>query len=511
MMGWYVHSRCKQARGYYLDYLESSSRCAIPSGILTHLATCPDCQGQIHRLGDLMTGPATTESTGTQESRDAVMVDLLQYHFAYIETPVVCSMVKPFLPSLADPELEIRIPTPITAHVERCEACREDVAGLQEYHLNGGQLHRISRFLGGGVVTTDTLCTEVSEAITSVGSLRFEGVRPEALTHTCICPACRKRVQQHRAWLLAELDGRGMDEDERFRCQVVSATDLLDYVLPYELDVKAYPYSRFRQSFCEHVRRCPQCLAKIQQLQEQIFGMADRSDSGVMTYFSLPSVSAGQADKVGTVVIQDGADPPGEQVSLSRARDRQSNVAKGATAPSGRTIRILRTRPRIKAWAAAAALLLMAMGFIYLIPSAKAVTLSGIFHALEKAQNVHITMCAADDPRPVQEQWLSRELNRCLIRQRGSIVLWDWAGQRQKKIDLASGVVSSLPISNDMRVEMKERMYASFGMLPFDNPYPPVQGGAWLTKLPRTTRDMTCMNCDGRNGMVRWRSSGNGG
>jgi hypothetical protein len=466
MIGWYDSCRCEQAREYYFDFLESSSRCAIPSAILTHLATCPDCQGQVHRLGDMMAGPAPSESTGTQEYRDAVMADLLQHHFAYIETPVSCSMVKPFLPSLADPDLEIRVPTPITAHLGRCMACREDVAVLRKYHLSGGQLHRISRFLGRKGMTEAPLCTEMSEVVISIGSLCFEGIRPELLTHLCVCPTCRDRVYQYRAWLQTDLEGRGPDAERPFPCEEISESDLFDYVLPYGLDLQANPYVRFRQSFCGHIRRCPQCLAKIQQLHQQIFGIADRLDSGVMTTFSLPAVPA---EEVGTVVIGDSkADPPGVQVLPSQTRDRQPDPWREKTERSGRILRILKTQPAVKV--VAAALLFIAMGFIYMIPAAKAVSLSGLFRTLEKTRNIHITVFTVDDPLPLQEQWLSRDLDQCLIRQRQEIVLWDWAGQKQKRIDLVSGVVHSWPIPSDLRVDMKERLDTAFGMLPFEGP-----------------------------------------
>ena len=65
---------------------------------------------------------------------------------------------------------------------------------------------------------------------------------------------------------------------------------------------------------------------------------------------------------------------------------------------------------------------------------------------------------------------MSRSTDQYLIRQRGEIVLWDWAGWKQKRIDLASGVVRSWPIPSDMRVEMRERLGTAFGMLPFEGP-----------------------------------------
>jgi len=60
---------------------------------------------------------------------------------------VTCSQARPFLPSMADPLLQIRVPTPITAHIENCRACREELSALEESGLSHRQLCRLSRIL----------------------------------------------------------------------------------------------------------------------------------------------------------------------------------------------------------------------------------------------------------------------------------------------------------------------------------------------------------------------------
>jgi len=475
MIGWYSRCRCEQAKEYYFDYLELSSRWTIPPAILTHLATCPDCQGQIRRLADMMSEVEASESADAQGRRDAALIDLLEHHFAYTETPVACSAVKPFLPSLADGELEVRIPTPVTSHLDRCEDCRNDLATLRQYCLSGRQLHRLTRFFGGKGAATGLLCVEASDAIAAVGGLCFEAVRAEALEHVCLCPTCRDRVRQYRAWLQTEWDGRGQGGEGRFPCQAVSVADLFDYVLPYGLDPQNDPCARFRQSLCEHLRRCPTCLAKIQQLHEQIFAMADRTDSGVTTRYCL---AAERVDGVGTLDVD--RDLPAGQISVSQADDGESPLSGETLDRRGRTaVRRSKAWPAVKAVAATAAILLVVIGLASMIPAAKAVSLQGIVHAFEKAGNVHITMCLAADPRPLQEMWLSRDLNQHLIRQKGTVMLWDLTREQQTMVDPTSGAVRTWPIAGDRRADVKESLDAAFGMLRFGSPASVPAGAQW--------------------------------
>jgi hypothetical protein len=75
---------------------------------------------------------------------------MLQLHFAYIGEHVTCEIVRPFLPGLLDPAIEIRIPTPITAHLDNCPKCAEDFKAIQKLNLNSTQLYGLSQFFVKG-------------------------------------------------------------------------------------------------------------------------------------------------------------------------------------------------------------------------------------------------------------------------------------------------------------------------------------------------------------------------
>jgi hypothetical protein len=77
-------------------------------------------------------------------------VRLLKLHFAYIGEIVGCETVKPFLPSLSDPALEIGIPTPITMHLDKCRWCSEDLERIRELKLDRKQLGQLCDLFAGG-------------------------------------------------------------------------------------------------------------------------------------------------------------------------------------------------------------------------------------------------------------------------------------------------------------------------------------------------------------------------
>ena len=70
--------------------------------------------------------------------------------FQLLDEHVACRDVKCFLPKLALACAQIRIPTPVTVHVDHCPQCTEDLAALRELNLTAPQLKRLSRFFETG-------------------------------------------------------------------------------------------------------------------------------------------------------------------------------------------------------------------------------------------------------------------------------------------------------------------------------------------------------------------------
>lgn len=133
-------SSCREAELYYYDCAGSEGLGTVPEGVNEHIKGCVRCQGQIDHLKEVLSEAGDGFES---EQRSAAIVRLLKLHFAYIGERVSCETVKPFLPSLSEPDLKIRIPTPITMHLEKCRWCSEDLESIRELNLDREQLGQL--------------------------------------------------------------------------------------------------------------------------------------------------------------------------------------------------------------------------------------------------------------------------------------------------------------------------------------------------------------------------------
>ena len=87
--------------------------------------------------------------TGSSEAVSA-MGRILKLHFAHTGRTVNCGVVRPFLPTFLDDGLRIRIPTPITVHLDHCSRCREDLEKISALGLDPQGLTELCRFFTAG-------------------------------------------------------------------------------------------------------------------------------------------------------------------------------------------------------------------------------------------------------------------------------------------------------------------------------------------------------------------------
>ena len=113
------NSMCEQARAYYYDYLCGEAREHIPAEMLAHIDKCRFCQAEVGRLKSMLAEAEACATEGTRQTTSTVVANL-RLHFAYTGARVACNTVKPFLPSLAIPALDVGVPTPITVHLDKC-------------------------------------------------------------------------------------------------------------------------------------------------------------------------------------------------------------------------------------------------------------------------------------------------------------------------------------------------------------------------------------------------------
>lgn len=141
--------RCERAEAYYYDYLEEESRSAVPPSVLEHIRGCQYCQ---RRLGGLREKLSMAPGEGPKgpAGRDRRLIGELERHFELLGERLTCGRVQPFLAGLVDPAVKIRIPTPITVHVDNCPDCARDLESLRD----GGQ---IAERADSGVITVCTI------------------------------------------------------------------------------------------------------------------------------------------------------------------------------------------------------------------------------------------------------------------------------------------------------------------------------------------------------------------
>ena len=157
---------CEEAKLYYYDCLCEESCGLIPQSTSNHIERCRHCQKQINRLKVVLSQKDFIKSEQRQNS--SAVTAMLELHFAYIDKYVTCDTVRPFLPGMLDPAIEIRIPTPITAHLDNCQKCTEDLGTLQRLNLNSTQLYGLSQFFAKGYSPDTAEYSEIAASVTAM-------------------------------------------------------------------------------------------------------------------------------------------------------------------------------------------------------------------------------------------------------------------------------------------------------------------------------------------------------
>ena len=456
---------CVEAKLYYYDFLRDESRELIPESIVNHMEQCQHCQEQISHLKDVLS-QAEAYYSSEQEQVSSTVTTMLKLHFAYIGKPVTCNTVRPFLPGLLDPALEIRIPTPITAHLDNCRQCAEDLETIQKLNLDHKQLCRLSQLFAEEPGEDNISCSQAKAAIIAVVFMALHETNEGVLKHLCTCPNCRKMLYQYRESFRKDLlDSK--EEQKESICEEVSATDIFDYTVPYGLDPADDQYAKFRESLTSHLCSCPTCLAKIQQLHDTVYGIAERAESEVVTIYhideSAKAQTLGESDDLYA----------GFPISVEIA-SREDNVDVEQPVPTinftsalKRKVSAMNLKPLLKTGIVAAAVILIGLALLLNTPTAKAVTLERIYEALEKVKNVYISSFDSDKTDPKQEKWVSRTLNIYMTKTGKELVLWDISNQTRKIKHMDTAVTKTTLLTNDIVVSVEREMSGSLGLMPF--------------------------------------------
>lgn len=470
------HSLCVQAEPHYYDFIFGKGDEAVPEHIARHIEGCENCQERLNQLKVTLSRADGLDSK--QRQADCAITTMLRLHFGYIGRPVTCRVVKPFLPTLLDPVLQVRTPTPITVHIDNCQECSKDLRAIRAMNLNRNQLGRLSRLLTETPAEDAVICSETQVAALAAGLLVFRAAGAKALKHLCLCPQCRQALYEYRESVRKDL----LQEEEvekEFPCENVSGTDIFDFCVPYGIDPAADQYAKFRESLGSHLRSCPACLAKIQQLHNTVYGIVERAESDVVTTYHLNESAAVQT------AIQSDDHYAGFPIRVEVAASENPAIAEESASTISflpavrRRWALLNLRPLIVPVAIVAAAVFVAVTLFFTTPTAKAVTMEQIYKAIEKIRNVYIVSSEDGQTKPTQELWVSKTLNVYMTKTEKEIVLWDIDNGIRKTRSLGTGVIDTVPLTDATRAGIERKMSGSLGLMPFYDMSDIPHGAQW--------------------------------
>ncbi len=399
---------CEDAAAYYHDFLLDPGAPSIPRSVIDHMGQCEHCRQQVARLGRMLD---ETEAPGAPADveADKSLIAELQRHFEHIGGHVGCAQVKPLLPTLLLSSLRIRIPTPVTVHVDHCPECIRDLATLRALALDDEQLARLSRFYAESLRADSQTCQGNPSKATILGSMSIEGVETDLLDHLCLCPACRDMVYEHRQGRLDRQRRDGQNVSDTCGHEL-SMAELFDYVVPYGRGrTDGTRPGREHDDMGAHVRSCPWCVEKVQALHRAVYGILDRVDSKVVTVYRTQAVGRDEPAPAGSLYAEHPIDV---QVAGLEPEPATQGVC------SGNRVRAVLRRatsnpvlnPFVKTAFLAAAMIPVAIVFWMNTRSASGLSVGQIGDMVANAPAVHLETVYATVAEPMEDLWISDDV-----------------------------------------------------------------------------------------------------
>ncbi|MHC4531784.1 MAG: hypothetical protein ACYSXD_09515 [Planctomycetota bacterium] len=457
------NSLCREAELYYYDFLCDESRGLVPESIFSHTEECQHCQDRIGQLKDVLSQAEGHSGTRDKELSSVIGV-LLKPHFAYIGRGVTCETVKPFLPTLSDPDLDIAIPTPITIHLDNCQQCANDLNSIGQLNLSGKQLHQLAQ-LFAEKPSEHVSCSNAQNVISSVVSMDFSEVDSKLLKHLCTCPACRDLLYKERQKVRDSLSKDS--ESSGFPCKSVSPGDIFDYAVPFGIAPVSGRYLKSRKSFVSHAPTCPRCLGRMQALHNTVYNILERPESEVVTICNIDESAKFQATGESTDLYS-GFPIKVEVINrIDEVETELSFPTIGFGAGLKQKASAMNLKPLVKTAIAAAAVILIAVTLFFSIPTAKAVTIDQVYKAIEKVKNIYISKFVPDQTESVEQKWVSKTLSNYMIKTGKQLVLWDIPNGVRKSKQLDTAVTETIPLTAVSVADVEKKIAGSLGLLPF--------------------------------------------
>ncbi|MCU0916991.1 MAG: hypothetical protein MUC88_20875 [Planctomycetes bacterium] len=387
---------CREAADYYYDLL-SQDRAAVPPHVVDHVEACLLCQEQIGRLRDVLREAERHPDPGERGGTE--MVAALTRQFRLLDENVMCADVKPFLPELLLAVPSIRIPTPVTVHVDHCPPCAQDLATLGGMALRAEQLQRLGQVLRAVPNCDAKACRRAHATVAALGDLSLDTEDARSREHVSTCPRCRAEVYRRRERCRGNV-GEGRTDPAAVVCRNVGAAEIFDYVVPYGLPPGPRP-----SALATHLRGCPMCRAKVQVLHRLIYGIVQRPDSETTTLYQMENVTPESESRppevtyrypVSVQVLQGEPNPTAEPAPEPVLQPAWMRVLRGPAGSVGRAAAVVVTG-------------LLLIGLLWpSAPTASGTSVGDVLRVLAKAENVHIARIRYHETEPFEELWIAR-------------------------------------------------------------------------------------------------------
>lgn len=463
MVGYKINSLCQQAEFYYYDFLFDENRKAVPIPILDHIDRCLICNEKINQLKDMILQTADKPDTYDKQLYAAKSI-LLELYFSYVGKRITCQTVKPFLPTLLEQALEIKVPTPITVHLDNCLQCSEDLETIRNLSLNTKQLRRLSRFFAETSLPLKIDCSKLQDAVSAASSMDFDKVNEDELKHISFCPECSNGVYRLRDSAIKELLTNKSGQ-EQFCSQDMTVADIFDFVIPYGLDFSKDQYAKFRQPVILHFKQCSVCMSKMQNLHNLIYNVALRNESEIVTTYHIEKQAQTNSE---SEELYNGYPIRVEVEKYPKIFESDKQNTTVNLEPASKKRGLSETiKPFFKV-AAAAAILIAAIAFLFNISSAKAVSVEQICKAIGRAKNVHISTYSNEIDRLVSEVWVSRSLKVYMVKTGKQTVLSDISKGIRKIKQNDTGMTETSSLAQEFAVNIELALNGFLGLVPFD-------------------------------------------
>lgn len=449
---------CKEAELYYLSKIYGESYGVIPGHIADHLESCGYCREQVACLrSELESGGKgnRVEIERIYEGRQ-----FAQNREAYYGgKEIFCKDVKRFLPMLVDEQLFASVPAAIMVHLESCEQCQKDFCAIKALGLEKRQLRILSEIMScecsGEYEDSDAF----AEAIQSYVDFDFSVMEGSVLKHLCYCGACQLLIYKVRAKRIETLEPK---EQESFLCGSNSFCKLFDFCFPYELGDKRKVDDEISNALAEHVRECPACLGKIQQLGQAIFKIKQRGESGVVTVYE----GGDNAEFISGMETE-----PSDKVAAASESRSDENGGSGIVEIAGFRPALMRKGLKYVSRGLVAAVLILGVFFLLEgTPKAAASTLEQVYKALEKVSNVYIRKFWTEDEVCIQETLVLKNRSIYAVQDRNGSCLWDFEkGRKTIKTDDESELQDIQLNDGEISIFKERKINGAFGLLPFDD------------------------------------------